>query len=89
MNPVHNDADALSQQIVKSADVELLAFVRCVELARDKYAVPHDAYVLIERMLRQQGVDVPPREQRFRAGRIGCRYVQALPRAKHLEEFGK
>src|SRR5262245_13141628 len=63
---IHNNADALRQQVVKSADVELFAFVRRVELARDSYAIPHDPYVLVKRMLGQQGIDVPPREQRLR-----------------------
>src|SRR5262249_57002684 len=39
---VRNDADTLRQQVVKSANVELLVFVRCVEHAGDLYAVPHD-----------------------------------------------
>src|SRR5712692_727790 len=46
---IHNDADALRQQVVKSADVELLALVRRVHLARDSYAIPHDLYVLVKR----------------------------------------
>src|SRR5262249_37814772 len=78
--------DALRQQVMKSADVKLLA-IQCVELARDLYAIPHDLYVLIKRVLGQQYVDFPPREQRLRSSRVGGCYVEPLPRAEHFEEF--
>ena len=68
-------------------DFEPFAFVRRVKLARHEHAVPPDAHVFAEPVPGQQGVNITPRQQRFRAGGIGCRNVQTRPRTKCLEEF--
>src|SRR5262245_31924202 len=81
---VRNDADTLRQQVVKSANVELLVFVRCVEHAGDLYAVPHDPYVLVKRVLGQEGIDVTPREQRFRPSRVGSCDVETFKRVSTM-----
>src|SRR5262249_33739494 len=85
---VHDDADALREQVVKSADVELLAFVRRVQLPCDSHAIPHYLYVLVKRMVGEQSIDIRPREQRLRPSGVGCCDMESFSAAERFEEFG-